>query len=240
MSRAGRPGPASLEGLSWLCRVGPAPVEAWRLALGWAAPTAADHARRLERAGWLRRWPTSYGEGSLLAPTREGVLRCGLEVLAPRRAPGPTWWAHLRACAWAAAWLTRRGQLELGPRELAEDDSWRAEIRWRDRGGWRNSGHRPDLVRAIDGVPVAVEVEIQRKSSARLQAILELHALWRSQEKSGGVLYVCGTERGCERIQRIAERHGLSRGAGGLGLRTIGEIQAGTRELAGRAERVAA
>ena len=28
------PGPASLEGLRWLCRVGPAPIDAWGCAMG--------------------------------------------------------------------------------------------------------------------------------------------------------------------------------------------------------------
>jgi hypothetical protein len=80
-------------------------------------------------------------------------------------------------------------------------------------------------MRAIDGTPVAVEVELARKSAARLSAILELHALWRSQGKTGGVLYVCGTGRDCERVQRLAERHGLCRGKGGLGLRTLEEVR---------------
>ncbi len=230
MSRAVRPGPASLAGLVWLARVGPSPVEAWRVAMGWSEPTAEDHARRLARAGWLSRHPTSYGEGSLLLATRDGIERAAVPVAAGR-APAPTWWEHVRACAWAAAWLTRRGQLELGCRELADAEDWRGELRWRDRSGWRTSGHHPDLVRTIDGTPVAVEVELARKSSARLSAILELHALWRVQGKTGGVLYVCGTQRSCERVRRIGERHGLTRGKGGLGLRTVDEVRKEAREL---------
>jgi hypothetical protein len=239
MSRAVRPGPASLAGLDWLARVGPAPLEAWRTAMGWSEPTAEDHARRLERAGWLARQRTSYGEGSLLMATRDGIERAAVPV-APARAPAPTWWAHVRACAWTAAWLTRRRQLALGCRELAGDEAWRGELRWRDRSGWRISGHHPDLLRSIDGTPVAVEVELARKSSARLAAILELHALWRSQGKTGGVLYVCGSTVVCDRVQRVAERHGLTRGAGGLGLRTLAEAQAEARELATSAHAAAA
>ena len=111
-------------------------------------------------------------------------------------------------------------------------DDWRGELRWRDRSGWRTSGHHPDLVRVIDGTPLAVEVELARKSSARLTAILELHALWRSQGKTAGVMYVCGSVRGGERVQRVAERHGLTRGTGGLGLRTLEEVQHAARGLA--------
>lgn len=230
MSRAVRPGPASLAGLEWLARVGPAPLGTWRVAMGWSSPTAEDHARRLGQAGWLARHPTSYGEGSLLVVTRDGIGRAGVPV-APARVPAPTWWAQMRACAWTAAWLTRRGQLALGPCELADEDIWRGELRWRDRSGWRSSGHRPDLLREVDEVPVAVEVELARKSTARLSAVLELQALWRSQGKTGGVTYVCANKLVCERVQRIAARHGLTRGTGGLGLRTLGEIQAEALQL---------
>ena len=62
----------------------------------------------------------------LLLVTREGVRVAEVPVEAPR-VPAPTWWAHLRACAWTAAWLTRRGQLELGARELATAEDWRGE-----------------------------------------------------------------------------------------------------------------
>ncbi|MBV9002872.1 MAG: hypothetical protein JO304_27705 [Solirubrobacterales bacterium] len=164
--------------------------------------SAEYHHLRLQREGWISRHPTSYGEGSLFIATRQGIERVAVPVVAA--APAPTWWQHVRGCAWTAAWLTRRGQLELGCRELDSADEWRGELRWRDRTGWRTSGHHPDLVRVIDGAPVAVEVELARKSSARLSAILELHTLWRMQGRTGGVLYVCGTARGCERVQRLA------------------------------------
>jgi hypothetical protein len=168
---------------------------------------------------------------------RNGVVRTdGLGSCAP----APTWWAHVRACGWTAAWLTRRGQLALGCRELAGEEAWRGELRWRDRSGWRTSGHHPDLLRSINGTPVAVEVELARKPSARLAAILELHALRRSQGKTGGVLFVCGSALVCDRVQRVAERHGLTRGTGGLGLRTLAEAQAEARELATGAHAAAA
>jgi hypothetical protein len=197
----------------------------------WSQPTAEDHARRLERAGWLSRHPTSYGEGSLLLATRDGIQRVAVPV-SPMRPPAPTWWEHARACAWAAAWLTQRGQLQLGSRELASAEDWRGELRWHDRSGWRTSGHQPDLVRMIDGTAVAVEVELARKSTPRVSAILALHALWRAQGKTAGVTYICANHRACERIQRLGARHGLARGKGGLGLRTLDEIEAEARELA--------
>ena len=57
--------------------------------------------------------------------------------------------------------------------------------------------------------------------------------------KTGGVLYVCGSALVCDRVQRVAERHGLTRGTGGLGLRTLAEAQAAAREL-GTGDRAAA
>jgi hypothetical protein len=96
-------------------------------------------------------------------------------------------------------------------------------------------GHHPDLIRVIEGIPVAVEVELQRKSSSRLEAILSLHALWRRQEKTGGVLYVVDSPRGVQRVQHLAERQGLTRGVGGLGLRTVDEVREALRTLSSAA-----
>jgi hypothetical protein len=233
MGRKLRPGRATVAGLLWLARVGPAPLDAWRVAMGWGRSAAYSHASRLIEMRWAATTTMGRGAGSLIHPTRDGLQVVGVQAIAPGR-PGPTWWAHCAGCAWTAAWLTQRGQLHLGCRELVGDDGWRGELRWRDRGGWRTSGHHPDLVRVIEQTPVAVEVELARKSSARLSAILELHALWRSQGKTGGVMYICGTNRTAERVERAAQRHGLSRGRGGLGLRTLPEVRAEARELASR------
>ena len=108
------PGPASLEGFRWLCRVGPAPIDAWSCAMGWAPGNARSHAARLTREQWLSRVPRPRGEGSLFYATREGVGVAGLDV-PPVPVPAPTWWRHLEACAWVAAWLTAREREMLGP-----------------------------------------------------------------------------------------------------------------------------
>ena len=113
-----RAGPASMAGLEWLVRVGPVPMEAWAVAMGWGDRVARSHASRLEREGWLERHRMLRGDGSLLVATRRGVRMTGLAVSAPA-APEPTWWAHDCACAWTAAWLTVRGAQEWqGPREV--------------------------------------------------------------------------------------------------------------------------
>ena len=127
MSRELGPGPATIEGLRWLARVGPAPIDAWACAMGWALPTARSHAARLSHRGWLARTSLSRGDGSLLFATRTGVQVASVPV-PESPAPAPTWWSHLAACAWVAAWLTARGRHMLGPRELLGHDGWGAEL----------------------------------------------------------------------------------------------------------------
>src|SRR5436305_15268659 len=122
MGRDLRPGPASIKGLAWLARVGPAPLGAWRCAMGWSEVAARSHARRLGREGWLERHPMTRGQGSLFVATRTGVRVASVAVRAAS-APAPTWWAHLSACAWAAAWLTARDRGLMGCRELLADPS---------------------------------------------------------------------------------------------------------------------
>lgn len=212
-----RPGPGSLAGLSWLARVGPSPLGAWRCAMAWSEVAARHHARRLESEGWLERYPMTRGEGSLFVATRAGVAMVGIAVRAAGR-PAPTWWAHLCGCAWTAAWLTARGRELQGCREVLVDPVWAGTVRWHDHKGAHRAGHRPDLAWVPDGGRVAIEVELAQKSTERLRAILGLHARWRASGTSSGVLYVCGDPDGCDRITTIAEAVGLLTAKGG-GLR---------------------
>jgi hypothetical protein len=99
MTRVLRPGPASMDGLRWLARVGPCPLDAWRCAMGWSEVAARSHARRLEREGWLARYPMTRGDGSLFQATRTGVTVVALPVR-PAGPPAATWWAHHCAVAW--------------------------------------------------------------------------------------------------------------------------------------------
>ena len=172
MSAPVSPGPASLEGLRWLCRVGPSPFEAWRCAMGWAPGNARWHTIRLVREGWIERVALPRGDGSLIYATLEGVQVAAVDVAATP-APAPTWWAHLAACAWAAAWLTIRGRAMLGPRELAADQTWHGQLT--GLPGRRLVTHVPDLVGIVPGQrPATVEVELTRKTKTRLRAILGL------------------------------------------------------------------
>lgn len=226
MGRRLRPGPASIEGLAWLARVGPAPLDAWRCAMGWSEVAARSHARRLEREGWLERLPMTRGHGSLFVPTRTGVRVAGVPVRAPSP-PGPTWWAHLCACAWTAAWLCVRGREMLGSREVLEDPWWSGEASWHDAKGFQRRGHRPDLVVTLSAGDAPIEVELAQKSTERLRAILGLHGTWWRTRKSIGVIYVCADEEGCERIRAVGSRVGLYEHGGGLAILLLETVKTG-------------
>lgn len=193
-----------MAGLRWLARVGPAPLDAWRYAMGWSEVAARNHARRLEREGWLAGYPMRRGDGCLFVATRVGVAVASVPVRAPGE-PAPTWWAHHCGVAWMAAWLTLRPREFKGSSELNAWDTWAGKISWRDYKRCYESRHRPDLVGfRLDGRPVGVEVELAPKSTARLRAILQMHASWRASGRTNGVLYVCGDEQGRERITKAA------------------------------------
>jgi hypothetical protein len=154
------------------------------------------------------------GEGSLFLATRTGIAVTALSVRAAGP-PAPTWWAHHCAVAWMAAWLKLRGHGFLGGRELLEGDRWSGEISWRDRSGFKNAKHRPDLIACHhDGGRIAIEVELAKKSTQRLRAILWRHAVWRSSSQTGGVVYVCADQEGRERITSVAADAGLVKGRG--------------------------
>lgn len=176
--------------------------------MGWSRTAAYSHAQRLEHQRWITRRSTLPGEGSLLAATRTGIRMLGLPVAASPP-PAPMWWAHLRGCAWTAAWLTADGREIQGPREVDADPSWSGEVRWREQRGQRKGKHQPDLAWLVAGRRIAVEVELARKSTARLNGILELHARWYASGHTAGVIYVCAESRVSERVVELADSHGL-------------------------------
>ncbi|MGO9791584.1 MAG: hypothetical protein ACLP8S_19400 [Solirubrobacteraceae bacterium] len=205
-----------------MARVGPAPIDAWACAMGWAPVTARSHAARLTRAGWVERTSTKRGRGSLLFATRVGVQVAEVPAL-PAPEPAPTWWAHLAGCAWAAAWLTARDREMIGPRELLLDDAWSGEL---SVGSGRRVVHRPDLVGVVPGRrPAAIEVELARKSKARLRAILGLHARWIAAGRSGACVYVCGDEAIRELVVSQAALAGLRLEDGGLRVELLERIK---------------
>jgi hypothetical protein len=202
------PGPASYRGLEWLTRVGSAPLEAWRFAMGWSFSVATSHMRRLEQAGLIQRHRMSFGDGLLLVATRRGVAKSGLHLTAPP-VPAPTWWAHECACAWTAAWLTVRGRDWRGPREVLADPELKGQLEWTTRTGRRRAGHRPDLAVQVPAGTVVIEVELQRKSENRLEAILSLYRRWFGERRLAGLIYVCGTEARAKHVRKLAADSGL-------------------------------
>ena len=213
-----------MAGLGWLAKVGPAPLDAWRYAMGWSEVAARSHARRLETAGWLARYPMTRGAGSLFVATRTGIRVIGLP-LRPTGPPAPIWWAHHSGCAWVATYLHLRGREFLGAREVLDDDAWSGMVRWNDSKGSHRAGHRPDLVGAVpNGIAVAVELELAHKSMARLQAIIRLHATWKAEGRTGGVLYICGDADCASRIQE-ASKHVVGPDWLGLRIRLLAELQ---------------
>jgi hypothetical protein len=112
----------------------------------------------------------------------------------------------------------------LGPRELLVHDSWRGELV--GLPGSREIAHRPDLVGIVPGRrPAAVEVELTRKSKARLRAILRLHARWITAGQSGACVYVCGDGEVRSFVVAQAEHVGLDAGNGSLRVELLDAIK---------------
>ena len=231
MGRAVGPGHASLKGLGWLAGVGPSPLEAWGVAMGWADSTTFSHASRLTATGLAGSCATRRGGGSLLYATRSGVEASGLYALPLVAEPAPSTWAHLEACAWTAAWLTARGRHVVGTRGLLLEDVWRGELEWLERDGLRRRAHRPDLAAAltVDGPLLPIEVELASKSLTRLRAILALHAGWIAAGKTAAVIYVCGPVKLADRVQREAAAFGLAADRKTLRVELLDTIRAAAR-----------
>ncbi len=220
------PGPASREGLRWLARVGPAPLGAWAVGMGWGRSAVYSHARRLEKDGLIETCSRPRGEGSLIYASRSGVRSSQTKAPALKRPPTPVTWSHWEACAWTSAWLTARGRDMIAPREILVSPEWSGELRFRERGELRVRGHRPDLAGCLpNGQRIPIEVELTEKSSARLTAVVGLHAQWVATRKSGAVIYVCGSEAIAERVIAEGRAAGLSVDRGTLRVEPLSRIR---------------
>jgi hypothetical protein len=241
------PGPRSLEGLAWLARVGASPAEPLRLVVGWTKRLALDHVSRLERAGLVTRIAMRRGHGSLVVITSRGAIEVGYPAARAPRSVEPSNWAHASGCAWTAAWLVLRlrelretapevprGAMEWwGERDIFGDDFWRREVRHKDhQRGTVRATHRPDLGVRLGGLPLPVEVELQRKSRARLRGILSMYEELATADESrfAGVIYVTGTPDIADGVRRAAGDVGLSESV--LTLRSYPDVVAQTRAAA--------
>jgi len=239
-----RPGPQSLVALRWLTRLGASPGEPLALVMNWTQPGLYDHVARLTHAGLVRRVPMTRGDGSLLVVTPDGARMGGASAGAAPRGVAPTTWAHVVACAWTAAWFDVRGRDWLSGREVGADEAWRGEVVYQDGYGRKQrQRHRPDLatfIRNEPGLPVAVEVELQRKSTARLRGILAMYAARTAEPGAqlAGVVYVTGPANVNKAVRAAAEASGLTEhsedSAAKLRMLALDDVIAETRDVAAR------
>ena len=207
------PGPKSLQGLAWLARVGAAPIDALELIIGCSRRKAHDHVHRLVDAGLVRRIPTTRGDGSLIVVTTAGAIATGEPSSRAPRTLELSTWAHSRGCAWVAAWLAVRGRDWHSEREISDDDFWRWTLTYTDaRGAIARVTHRPDLGVEMPDGPIAIEVELQRKSLRRLRAITALYAqLCEPDGPLAGVIYITDRPDVAAPVTRAADEQGLQR-----------------------------
>lgn len=245
MSRpSSRPGPQSLVALRWLTRLGAAPGEPLALVMNWTQPGLYDHVARLTSAGLVRRVPMTRGDGSLLVVTPDGARMGGASAAAAPRGVAPTTWAHVVACAWTAAWFNVRGRDWLSSREIGTDEVWRGEVVYQDGYGRKQrQRHRPDLATFIRGDAsrgVAVEVELQRKSNARLRGILAMYAARTTAPDAplAGVVYVTGPANVTKAVRAAAAASGVGEHPddpdGKLRVLELAAVISETREVAGQ------
>lgn len=204
------PGQSSLRALEWLARVGASPSLPLQLVMGCSERVARDHVSRLEAAGLVQRTPMRRGDGALVMVTRKGALEAGQPARRALRSLSPTGWAHASACAWVSAWLHLRGRDWVSEREILDDDFWRFDLRYQDHRGTARRTHRPDLgVHTLSG-PVAIEVELQPKTAARLRGICWMYAqLSEDDAPLNGVIYVTDRHDVGRHVTRSAARVGL-------------------------------
>jgi hypothetical protein len=70
---------------------------------------------------------------------------------------------------------------------------------------------------------MAVEVELQRKSKGRIEAILSMYHGWIDAAKVAGVVYVCGTDARANRVHELAGKVGIPPRA--LRIELLGDVR---------------
>ena len=181
-----RPGPSTVAGLKWLAKVGPAPLGAWGIAMGWGQAAVYSHARRLRAESWLAMCSRTRGEGSLVYASRTGVRYADVAAAAVEKRPAPVTWPHCEACAWTAAWLTVRG------RGMAPQTR-RTAARRRDRVARRGSGR---------GVPAGLTTAVRDWPEAAAPA----RATETSAPARGDGRRSAGSRRAARRARHRARR----------------------------------
>jgi hypothetical protein len=73
--------------------------------------------------------------------------------------------------------------------------------------------------------PAAIEVELTRKSKARLRAILGLHSRWIASGKTGACVYICGNIDVHKLVIAQAEQVGLREANGSLRVEMLETVE---------------
>lgn len=210
--------------LRWAARVGAVTAEALAEVQGSPLASARAQLAVAERRGLLVGQRPLAAYPRLYTLTRAGLRHCGERGLEPCRV-SVSRALHLVTCAMVAARLERRypctrvmGEYELRRDERAQGRAL-ASARLRIAPGGHPLLHRPDLVlwptaskgssaTGVDGLPVAVEVELTVKAPRRLREIV---AAWARCRLVSGVIYVATPEvehalaRALDRAQASAQ-----------------------------------
>jgi hypothetical protein len=182
----------------WIARHGVATVENLSTRFGYSERAVRHVLRSALGSGLLRECGVLAREDALFVATRTGLRAAGLAHLNPCTA-SPRAQGHLRVVAATAVWL----ECALAPRyEVLNERELRARAQSARTVGARHRAgpyvhhaggayKRADLLirprSAADGLPIAVEVELSRKSAQHLRAIC---AAWRGCHDVAAVLYV--------------------------------------------------
>ena len=204
--------------------------------MGCKRRASYNHLQRLQAEGLISRVAMTRGEGSLFVVTNDGASVAGQVASGAPRSLSPSTWAHTVACAWVSAWLEVRQRPWHSTREVAQDAEHASTVSYRDtRGQTRSVTHRPDLATVAEDRAVAIEVELQRKTLARLRGILAMYGQ-RCSPTAGsaplrGVLYITGSPDVAQSVTRAAQDIDMPQGV--LRLRALDDVIAETRAARG-------
>jgi len=200
------PTPEQIDTLYWVASLGAVTAEALALRLDITLASARARLSLARRQGLIAKERPLVEAPALFTLTRAGLRACGAHGIDLCRvsAGGAQ---HLSVCAMVAAALERcyPDHRLIGERELRRDESdlgcplASAVLRSARPGGGRS--HRPDLVllpSTVDGLPVAVEVELTIKAPLRLA---EICRAWARCPFVAGVLYLAP-----DRVERALKR----------------------------------
>ena len=190
-----------LEVLEFVARFGVVSREAIASWAGTAQTCTLARERRLRDGGLIDVRCGVWGEGKIAASTRSGVVLCGRGELRPGRFSLATV-HHETAVSELAAAMEHAGERTLSEREIAAGEREQGKRIFSASLGEKRF-HRADLLRvgADGGPPEAIEVELNAKGQARLDALLRAWRWAVGEKRLSRVVYRCPP-----RIRPVVER----------------------------------